>query len=327
MKTYFKKIVLVLIVLVEILIGWLVYRKFSNTFLNVNQIFVASLKKENFEFVEIDDFKYFYDLKPNIIELDQPEWLEEKAVYTYNNDGLNERFNYEVEKPENVFRIITLGDSFTFGIYVNTYENWSELLEDALNSSIDICPGKKFEVINLGVSGYDVPYIVKRFKLKGVKYNPDLIVWLESGEGFYRFTELMEPLISDCKKSNSYSEEQKQDHSFCWNNAVEKVKKEVTLPTLREKINSYFEEFFSLIKPNQVIFFGFEKDLAIQERKEAIYTRKNKYPDMDFRITLPDIFKSGDIFLDNHPNKVGQQKIEQVILDSIKADISKNCNK
>ena len=74
---------------------------------------------------------------------------------------------------------MTLGDSFTFGVYVNTEDNWTELLEDKLNSIKNICPNTDhFEVINLGVGGYDIEYAAKRYINRGKVYNPNIILLL-----------------------------------------------------------------------------------------------------------------------------------------------------
>lgn len=54
---------------------------------------------------------------------------------------------YTLQKPPNTFRIVVLGDSFTFGMGVKKEETFSYRLESLLNSK----SGKtRFEVINLG---------------------------------------------------------------------------------------------------------------------------------------------------------------------------------
>ena len=114
--TFFKKIILLIIIILEFIIGGFFLYKYYG--LSKVDPTVVELNSENIEINIDSELKYYYELKPNITEEDQPEWLEEKAIYTYNNDGLNERYNYEIEKKEDVIRIITLGDSFTFGLYV-----------------------------------------------------------------------------------------------------------------------------------------------------------------------------------------------------------------
>lgn len=60
-----------------------------------------------------------------------------------------------VEKPAGVFRILTLGDSFTMGKGVADGETYSVYLEESLNRSAgESCKVKKFEVLNGGVDSY-----------------------------------------------------------------------------------------------------------------------------------------------------------------------------
>jgi len=119
------------------------------------------------------NLKYFYEPKQGQIDVINGA----KITYLINSDTLNERFDYTVDKADEVYRIITLGDSITFGLKVNTRDNWTEKLEDKLNGKCD--SGKRFEVINLGVQGYDSAYAVERYKRRGEKYSPDLVIWYQ----------------------------------------------------------------------------------------------------------------------------------------------------
>lgn len=141
--------------------------------------------------------KYYYEDLPNAIVHAEGDWRPYPAVYTINTDSLNEPKDYETAKKPGVYRIITLGDSFTFGDGVSTKDNWTELLENELNANHS-CHGKnKYEVINLGVRGYDTEYEVERFKRRGQKYNPDLVIW--SFVDFKRFKEDIYSLTAELK--------------------------------------------------------------------------------------------------------------------------------
>ena len=123
--------------------------------------------------------KFFYEPKPFSQGEKVPSYMPYKAHYAINSDSLNERYEYNQKKEKGVFRIITLGDSFTYGIYVDTKDNWTELLEDELNTRL-VCKNiSKFEVINLGVYGYDSDYSVERFRRRGMIYSPDLVFWFQ----------------------------------------------------------------------------------------------------------------------------------------------------
>lgn len=102
------------------------------------------------------DLKHYWEFEPNTDQPSNADWLAEEVRCTINNDGINDRFDYEFEKPSDVYRIIALGDSFTYGHFVNTEENWTEILEDLLNAEPELlCGAKKIEVINLGMPGHD----------------------------------------------------------------------------------------------------------------------------------------------------------------------------
>jgi hypothetical protein len=180
-----KRIILFLIVSAEIIVGSLFLfnyyqEKIVHKLPDLDKVSV--IDKENVILQEEPDFKYYWKFESNTEIIDKPEWLPYKVKYTINADGLNERFDYSIEKPDNTFRILTLGDSFTFGLFVDTKDNWTELLEDKLNNELrNTCNYKKFEVINLGLSGFDIAYISKRYEDIGAKYKPDLIIFFESG--------------------------------------------------------------------------------------------------------------------------------------------------
>jgi len=141
--------------------------------------------------------KYYYEPIAYATESAQPDWLPAPVTYTINGEGLNERLDYPVEKYSGDYRIITLGDSFTYGAYVNTKDNWPEQLEDLLNNHKPCDQYVKYEVINLGMGGYDIQYSVERYRLHGVKYSPDIVIWLLHDNDFQQIAEeirSMEPL-------------------------------------------------------------------------------------------------------------------------------------
>lgn len=143
--------------------------------------------------------KYFYEPAAHSTEEVHMDWQPYIAKYTINNDSLNERFNYEIKKNEGVFRIITLGDSFTYGENVDTKDNYSEQLEDLLNAQ---CKKSKFEVINLGVFGYDIEYMNERYKKRGAKYNPDLVIMLFGDFQLFRLNEKSWDKLNEMRKTH-----------------------------------------------------------------------------------------------------------------------------
>ncbi len=111
---------------------------------------------------------------PEIIPFDDYDWSSRHA-------------EYPLEKPENTFRIVVLGDSFTFGQGVKKDLTFSKRLEGFLN---DTRGERRFEVINLGFCGLNTErefeILVKRGinprnwlpdpAYKGLSYKPDLVI-------------------------------------------------------------------------------------------------------------------------------------------------------
>jgi len=178
-------------------------------------------------FLNIKELKYFSEPKANTVKKETNKSY--KATYTINRDALNERFNYPIKKEKGTYRIMALGDSLTYGLYVNTNKNWTELLEDKLNKDFKFPNIKKFEVINLGVDGYDIEYTVERYKIRGKKYNPDLIIW--PIRSFYRINELMRRKIKDFEENNR----EKLNEDQIWEKAKNEVRDELGDKAILEK--------------------------------------------------------------------------------------------
>jgi lysophospholipase L1-like esterase len=166
----------------------------------------SPISKDNINSTSSAELKYYYEYKPNTYENYKPDWAQKKVVFTINADTFNERFDYPIDKPPNTYRIIALGDSYTFGLGVDTKDNWPEQLEDQLNKNINCNQNKKFEVINLAMSGYGVEYISHRYLTRGIKYKPDLIIWFEPGYGFDRINEIFTPYSKELESTTPNKE-------------------------------------------------------------------------------------------------------------------------
>ncbi len=158
----------------------------------------SPINKKLVQMAKVDGLKYYYEMSPNETDVADAKWLTHRVENTINNDSLNERYNYFVQKSKGIYRIITLGDSYTFGMNVNTKDNWTELLEDELNKNYLCGNIKKYEVINLGVYGYDTQYEIERYKERGQKYDPDLIIWAMFD--YDRRLENVQPIVESLNK-------------------------------------------------------------------------------------------------------------------------------
>jgi lysophospholipase L1-like esterase len=77
-------------------------------------------------------------------------------------------------KPPDTFRILGLGDSFTFGIGVDLEATYLKQLESLLNKAHGHA---RFDVINAGVSGYNLYQATTYLKEHGLNFEPDMVLY------------------------------------------------------------------------------------------------------------------------------------------------------
>jgi len=92
------------------------------------------------------------------------------ATYSTNSRGCRDE-EYPLPKPEGSFRILVLGDSFTFGMGVEAQATYPKQLELLLHRD-EI----RAEVINCGVIGHDLWQHRVTLDTKALKLQPDLVV-------------------------------------------------------------------------------------------------------------------------------------------------------
>ncbi len=144
------------VVIVLLLLALNLHTFFSpddSRFLNISKNEIA-LKSKNKLLV--------YEFKPN--------YENEKEGYFLNSFGFrDDEFSYEKE----TFRIALIGDSVTFGLFINDSDYIaSERLEEYLNRNSSV----NYEVYNFGVSGYSL--FQERILLNEtvMKFKPDIII-------------------------------------------------------------------------------------------------------------------------------------------------------
>ncbi|MGB9707681.1 MAG: hypothetical protein ACPL1D_02935, partial [Microgenomates group bacterium] len=126
---------------------------------------------------------------------------------------------------------------------------------------------------------FDLAYQVERFRRQGVKYQPDLVIWMNND--FYRINEIFLPLTEKyywLEKDQKQMEELKKQGKYfpSWQLAFEDYKKKVEEEKIdvdgyqRQKI----AEFFNLYQ-GPVVFISFY-DIP-QYAKEELLNRKNVY--------------------------------------------------
>jgi len=98
-----------------------------------------------------------------------------KKYYSRNEVGFRDR-ERTIENPEGNYRIVTLGDSYTFGAGVRYIEElFTVQLEDYLNQGRSD-KDRKIEVINTGMSGLSTAKEFKMLRTKGMLFAPDFLI-------------------------------------------------------------------------------------------------------------------------------------------------------
>jgi hypothetical protein len=88
---------------------------------------------------------------------------------------------YVTPKPADVFRVLLIGDSIAFGFGVTQSDTLSAQLAGLLNGArASVGAHERFEVLNLGVPGYNIEQIVENARVRGLPFQPDAIVYAYS---------------------------------------------------------------------------------------------------------------------------------------------------
>ncbi len=284
---------------------------------NVLGASVVRLHKENLIYTPTSNLKYFYEYKADITLPDTVPGSGEPVAYTFNKDALNERYNYPVTADPLTYRIITLGDSFTFGHFVNTADNWTERLEDSLNLSL-CADVSHVDVINLGLPGYDSEYDVERFIRRGLKYHPYLVIWFLHGD---RWNELMTAKRLELEKTLTPEEIQKAaekgDYNLSWEKAMEYVYETYSPIQLLEQQQAVFARFSGVYSGKLLVVSVPDADPLYRMRlKYFVYNRPQTYYSDD----LPRLSQIHGVLPDGHPNTAGHAAIAASVLSVLRRD-------
>ena len=91
-------------------------------------------------------------------------------VYKMNRQGWQDR-DHEFLKPKDVFRVLIIGDSVTFGAIVPPETIYPRVLEKEMQKE-----GYNVEVISMGYGGWGTDQQLEALKLEGIRYQPDLFI-------------------------------------------------------------------------------------------------------------------------------------------------------
>lgn len=115
------------------------------------------------------DASLYWKLKPN---QDCFTKVDHKPVHINSHGTRGPEFS--PAKPANTFRVISLGDSRTFGWGLSGPETYSELLQRSLNGTLS--GGKRVEVINAGVNAWSYPQMLVYLREVALGFQPDAVI-------------------------------------------------------------------------------------------------------------------------------------------------------
>ncbi len=127
----------------------------------------------------------YWRLKPN---QDCFTKIDRKPVHV-NSHGTRGR-EFSSAKPAGTRRIVSLGDSRTFGWGLSEAETYSDLIEKQLQERFGAT--EKIEVINCGVNAWSYPQMSVFFREFALKWQPDLVI-LADANLWTQFSEQSDP--------------------------------------------------------------------------------------------------------------------------------------
>lgn len=272
---------------------------------------VYPMKKNLFEIIPSSNLKYFNEPIANTTQDTLVPWYQTHSTQTINSDRFNERFEYTTKKDPSTYRIITLGDSFTFGALVDTKQNYPELLEDTLNQKLHCKDIKKFEVINLGSPGYDILYSAERFKQRGEKYNPDLIVWFLIPNDFEEVMEYMFPYIEPMRKKMMLAGQQEKWQNQVYFPELMKAKARMQSEIGEKNLLDYYEKAILSLDDsyqNKLVFMS--PSILDVKNQNILKSIVSKTPQKKSFLYLPS-YPEDAFFPDSHPNEKGYELISK----------------
>jgi len=205
-----------------------------------------------------------YELAPNL------DVKFQQVSTKTNSHGMRNR-EVEFEKPENVYRIALLGDSFAFGWGVEEDKIFARVIERQLSKKT----GKKIEVLNFGVPGYSTFQEVEKFRIHGSKFKPDaVLVYFVDNDFFLPFFiknfDDKEGLgtASDFNKFRHSKDDKIRNESRRWLDTIDANRSLVKLSKMSEEQNF---ELFLTVNPRNKIQKDLDRLWALRENHNIKY--------------------------------------------------------
>lgn len=166
-----------------------IFSKLAFVFAGIISALIFSIFIDKFIGFYLQKTGYFKAMQSNVTEVYQT--LEFNVVAKISSQGLRNE-EIIIPKPKEVFRILALGDSFTFGWGVELEDSWPKQLEKRLREK-EQPAYRQAEVINAGAYGANLKQEAKICKSYSSQLDIDLIILgLYSTEDLYQAASITE---------------------------------------------------------------------------------------------------------------------------------------
>jgi lysophospholipase L1-like esterase len=156
---------LTLALLIELVVrvGFFIGDNFSTYYLTFG--FVPDLEMHSY------DLGGYTKFQPNSVYRYKPE-RDRTIEMRINSDGFRDPENFVKPKPAGTFRVVTLGESSTFGLANDDDHTYPAMLEQRLRARL---PGRKVEVLNLGIPHFRSNNILAAARAELPALQPDIV--------------------------------------------------------------------------------------------------------------------------------------------------------
>jgi len=288
-------------------------------------LYAATLSPLDYIQTPIDGLLYYYNIQPGITVEEQPPWGGSPVSHRINNQGQNDPFDHPIIKPPGTYRMLALGDSFTFGQYVPTEKNYPSRLLSAIRQHMTC--GLTPEMINLGVPGYDIQYAVQHYISHGKQYQPDMVVWLLKDDDFDDIQEftLMQKVRVEAEASASgrtaeYTE--KYGIFFPEVMAVEELKSTYSESAIMKLQRSYLDKLAAAYT-GKLVIVTFQDMNQEYKRMLAAYARDR--PNTWIADILTYKHTSNWRFPDGHPTAEGYDQMAHATAAYLRTSVVHPC--
>ena len=269
-------------------------------------------------FMQASPFTDVYStLKPN-----QAGWFK-LARFQTNADGQADEHTYALEKPDGVYRIIVLGDSYSMASGVDTDKSYHALLEKSLNQRGDPL---HYEIINFAVGGYNLEQYTAVLEHVASQWQPDEI-WI----GFCVFNDFIKNDVPFAQRepfnpwtANSYTRSFVIETWQTWERARAERASHLTISgEVSDASQAFINAEFSKIGAQAAALHATVRVIFLDNRPypvELINNMQGLAQQHGFGfIDVTQAFEGTDLLdysiypLDGHPNEAAHQRFADVI--------------